>query len=92
MNNKIIYFEEKVPEYYVDGSRDFQTLVRLLTFVVNSAKLEADSLLYLNDPILINNNLLSLFQTKVGFWTRQTFTDDQVRQVCDCFSQAIREK
>ena len=92
MNNKIIYFDEKVPEYYVNGSRDFQALLRLFTIVLNSSKVEADSLLYLNDPLLISNNLLSLFQTKVGFWTNRTFTDDEIRIVCDCFCQFVREK
>lgn len=92
MNNKIIYFDEKVPEYYVKDSRDFQVLTRLLTLMLNSAKVEADSLLYLNDPILISNNLLSLMQTKVGFWTNYTFTDDEIRTVCDCFCQIVREK
>ena len=92
MNNRIIYFDKEVPEYYVKGSRDFQALARLLTFALNSAKVEADSLLYLNDPILISNNLLALMQTKVGFWTNYTFTDDDIRLVCDCFNLAVREK
>lgn len=92
MNNKIIYFEEKVPEYYIKDSRDFQALTRLLTIVLNSAKVEADAIAYLNDPLLISNNLLSLLQTKVGFWTNYTFTDDEIRIVCDCFCQIVREK
>lgn len=41
-NNKIIYFDENVPDYYVNGSRDFQLLTRLLTFALNSGKVEAD--------------------------------------------------
>ena len=92
MNNKVVYFDEKVPEYYLNGSRDFQVLVRLLTLIVNSAKVEADSLLYLNDPILISNNLLQLFKTKVGFFTNRTFKDDEIRVVCDCFCKLVLDK
>jgi len=91
-NNKIIYFDENVPEFYVKGSRDFQLLTRLLTFALNSAKVEADQLLYLNDALLTNNNLLSLLQTKVGFWSNYEFTDDAMRLVCDVFDLIVRRK
>jgi len=60
--------------------------------VLNSAKVEADSLLYLNDPILLADRLLPLMQTKVGFWTREEFTNDQLRLVCDAFSDIMRKK
>lgn len=91
-NNKIIYFDENVPDYYVNGSRDFQLLTRLLTFALNSGKVEADQLLYLNDALLTNNNLLSLLQTKVGFWSNFEFTDDAIRLVCDVFDLIVRKK
>ena len=91
-NNKIIYFDEKFPNYYMDGSRDFQLLARLLTLVLNSSKVEADSLLYLNDAKLISDKLLPLLQTKVGFWTSYQFTNDQLRFVCEIFDLLIRKK
>lgn len=91
-NNKIIYFDQNVPEYYVTGSRDFQLLARLLTLALNSSKVEADSLLYLNDAILINDRLLPLLQTKVGFWTNREFTNDELRFVCDVFDLLVRKK
>lgn len=91
-NNKIVYFDECVPHYYVKDSRDFQMLTRLLTFALNAAKVQADQLLYLNDPILINNKLIPLLQTKVGFWTPYEFTDDSLRMVCDVFDLAVRKK
>lgn len=49
-------------------------------------------MLYLNDPILINNKLIPLLQTKVGFWTPYEFTDDSLRLVCDVFDLAVRKK
>ena len=60
--------------------------------MLNSAKVEADSLLYLNDAILIADRLLPLLQTKVGFWTRKEFTNDQLRLVCDAFDLLMRKK
>lgn len=92
MNNKIVYFDENFPSYYLNGSRDFQLFARLLTLILNSAKVEADSLLYLNDAILIADRLLPLLQTKVGFWTRKEFTNDQLRFVCDAFDLLMRKK
>lgn len=92
ISNKIIYFDEKFPNYYMDGSRDFQLLARLLTLVLNSAKVEADSLLYLNDAKLINDKLLPLLQTKVGFWTNKEFTNDELRFVCEAFDLLVRKK
>lgn len=91
-NNKIVYYDENVPDYYVNGSRDFQLLTRLLTFALNSGKVEAEQLLYLNDALLTNNNLLSLLQTKVGFWSNFDFTDDSIRLVCDVFDLIVRKK
>lgn len=91
-NNKVVRYDENVPEYYVTGSRDFQLLTRLLTFALNAAKVKADQNLYLNDPLLIDNNLISLLQTKVGFWTPYEFTDDALRLVCDVFDLAVRKK
>ena len=91
-NNKIIYFDENVPDYYVNGSRDFQLLTRLLTFALNAGKVEADQLLYLNDALLTNNNLLPLLQTKVGFWSDFEFPDDAIRLVCDVFDLIVRRK
>jgi len=91
-NNKIIYFDENVPDYYVNGSRDFQLLTRLLTFALNAGKVEADQLLYLNDALLTNNNLLPLLQTKVGFWSDFEFPDDAIRLVCDVFDLIVRKK
>jgi hypothetical protein len=91
-NNKVVRFDENVPSYYVTGSRDFQLLTRLLTFALNAAKVKADQNLYLNDPLLIDNNLISLLQTKVGFWTPYEFTDDALRLVCDVFDLAVRRK
>lgn len=76
----------------MNGSRDFQLLARLLTLILNSAKVEADSLLYLNDALLISDRLLPLLQTKVGFWTNREFTNDELRLVCDVFDILVRKK
>ena len=54
--------------------------------------MEADQLLYLNDALLISNNLLPLLQTKVGFWSNFEFTDDALRLVCDVFDLVVRKK
>lgn len=67
-------------------------MTRLLTFALNASKVKADQLLYLNDPLLINNELLSLLQTKVGFWSNYSFTDDEIRIVCDAFNLIVRNK
>lgn len=81
-----------VPENYVSESRDFQTLIRLLTAAQANARQNADSLRYLNNPLLINNRLLTLLATKVGFFTQKTFREELLRYTLDVFYYLVRNK
>lgn len=88
----IFRFEKNVPDVYVKESRDFQVLLRLLTYAISAGKNNADALKHLNNPQLVNSNLLSLLQQKAGFFTELTFQDLQIRDVISGFQDVVRNK
>ena len=88
----ILRLDQRVPRVYVEESRDMQTLLRLLTIAVSNAKYNIDSITYANNAYLINNRLLKLLQTKVGFYTKKEFTDDEIRYTVNVFSYLVRNK
>lgn len=88
----LLRFDEKVPGVYVKESRDFQVLTRLFTLGLNQAKYNADSMQFMNDPLHVNNRLLTLLQQKVGFYTNREFYDDAIRKVCKMFYALVKHK
>lgn len=88
----LLRFDEKVPGVYVKESRDFQVLTRLFTLGLNQAKYNADSIQFINDPLHVNNRLLTLLQQKVGFYTNRDFYDDAIRKVCKMFYALVKHK
>lgn len=88
----IIRLDKKVPVNYVAESRDMQTLLRLLTMATSNVKLNADNIKYVNNPLIINNRLLGLLCTKLGFYTRKQFKDDELRYTLDIFNYLVRNK
>ena len=48
MRRDIVRWDEQVPENYINTSRDFQVLTRLLTYGLNSSKFDADTIKYFN--------------------------------------------
>ena len=92
MLNKIIYFENEVPEVYVVESRDFQVLLRLLSIAFNACRVESQQLQFLNDAELINNRLIPLLQTTVGFFTKKEYSSSELRDICRIFMHIVRNK
>ena len=88
----LLRFDEKVPGVYVKESRDFQVLTRLFTLGLNQSKYNADSMQFMNDPLHVNNRLLTLLQQKVGFYTNREFYDDAIRKVCKMFYALVKHK
>lgn len=84
--------ENEVPEVYVAKSRDFQVLMRLLSAAFNANRVDIQQLQFLSDARRINERLLPLLQTKIGFFTKKTFTTEELRDVCDIFATDVRDK
>lgn len=83
--------QNNVPETYVNQSRDYQLLCRLYDVVMNGVKYNIDALGNITDNAHIQSNLLSLLQTKVGFFESEV-TDDKLRYLLDAFPYIMKNK
>lgn len=92
MKNDIIRFENNVPDNYLIGSRDYQALLRLFTFGINASKFDIDNIKNLNDASHVNSRLLNLLSLKVGFFTKEEFKDQYLREVLMVFSLIVKKK
>ena len=78
---KLLRLQGEVPDPYVEQSRDFQLLVRLYDCVINSTKFDVDSIKKITDTSKIRTNLLSLLQTKLGFFSNAEIDDTSLRLI-----------
>jgi len=90
--DNIFRLEKNIMPAYVSGSRDFQMLCRLMTFIIGAGRNSADQLKYLNDSQKINDRLLNLLSNKVGFIQNKKFTNNQIRDVVSGFHELIKIK
>lgn len=81
-----------VPEVYPAESRDFQLLGRLLDSVMNGVKFNIDAIKYLSSTADIMSSLLPLLQEKLGFFSKEKFTDQELRYILDAFPTIIKYK
>ena len=83
-------FEKSVPEIYVNESRDFQLLCRLADAIYGGVKYEIDSLQHTANTMEINNKLLPLLKSKLGFFSDDTLTEEQLRYLLLGFPEIMR--
>lgn len=84
--------EDKVPEYYVEGSRDFQLLCNLIDLIQNHiicGKNAVDNVLDLNKS---KNTVLPLLGSRIAFFHKLPLEDKYLRNIYNYFSQAIKYK
>lgn len=84
--------EDKVPQYYLNESRDFQFLIRLLDSTNMSVREDIACVVNLNDARSVKNNLLDLLAKKVGFFTRKHIDDNVLRNIVSAFRTAVNNK
>ena len=84
--------QENVPEAYVNKSRDFQLLCRIKDAMFGGVKYAIDSLKHTSNTLEINSSLLSLLKSKVGFFSNEELSEDQLRVLLNAFPALIRNK
>lgn len=84
--------EERVPEYYVEGSRDFQLLCNLLDLIQNNIICGKDAVDNVLDLDKSKNNILPLLGSRIAFFHKLPLEDKYLRDVYKYFSQAIKYK
>ena len=85
----MIRTQELVPDYYIEKSRDFQVLCRLLDFLLNSTKYNTDSMLNLTDTERAKNTILPLIGDKFGIYNKDAYS---TREMLDALPCALQHK
>ena len=88
----IFRLQSNVPEIYINESRDFQLLCRLYDCVLGGVKLDIDTLENIIDTRSSNSILLQLLRSKIGYFTANNITSDELRIVLDAFPTIIKNK
>lgn len=84
--------ENNVPSTYVENSRDFQLLLRLYDSVFTGVRFDESTIPNILDPRLINDRMLDLYATKVGFFTNTIIDSKILREILQTFPYAIKNK
>ena len=84
--------QNNTPSYYVNNSRDFQLFCRLYDYINNGVKFDIDSIININDPLKINDRLLNLYGSKVGFFTNKNINTNVLRRILKAFPYLIKYK
>ena len=84
--------QNNVPSVYIEQSRDFQLIGRILDCVVNGIKFDINSVVNINDTEHIQGYMLQYLKSKIGFFTEKDFTEKDLRVVLSAFPYIIRYK
>lgn len=88
----MLRLQNNTPSNYVDGSRDFQLFLRLFDCLNNGVKFDIDTITNCNDPIVINDRVLSLLCSKVGFFPKNDYDTKLLRYILESFSYLVKLK
>ena len=88
----VLRFQDRVPGVYVNESRDFQVMCRVLDCLINGVKFDIDSITDIIDTNLCDVKLLELLQTKLGFFTSAKISDDDLRYILTAFPYLVQQK
>lgn len=84
--------QNNVPSVYTKESRDFQLMCRLYDFLFNGVKFDINSIIEILDAMKINDRLLSLLGTKLGFFTKKQYDSKTLRYVLNAFPYIMKYK
>ena len=85
-------FEDHMPEYWENESRDFQLLTRLNDLVFMGQRADIATIQNLNSSKKCKNSLLPILAKKVGFFTDKDIEDDVLRTIIGAFRLAVKHK
>ncbi len=84
--------QNNTPPIYVESSRDFQLFCRLFDTIVNSLRFRIKTILNLTNPMKLNDRMLKLYATKVGFITDREIDANVLRYILAAFPYIIKNK
>ena len=84
--------QDNVPSVYMEESRDFQLLLRLIDLTNRGIKFDIDSMISLTNPMKIKSEFLNLYATKVGFFPKRSIDENTLRYILSAFPYIIKNK
>lgn len=85
----MIRFQESVPDYYIEESRDFQVLCRLYDFTYNALKYNIDSMSTITNTRFAKDTILPLIGDKFGIYDKDSYSN---RYLLEALPIAIKYK
>ena len=80
------------PEYYLQQSRDFQYLTRLMDIWFRGFKFDADMILKTADPLSCPDEYLQSLSEKIGFYPRKHIENEDLRIILKAFPWMYKYK
>lgn len=80
------------PEYYLQQSRDFQYLTRLMDIWFRGFKFDADMILKMADPLSCPDKYLQALREKIGFYPRKHIENEDLRIILKAFPWMYKYK
>lgn len=84
--------EHNTPTVYTNKSRDFQLFTRLYDVINNGVKYDIDTIPNILDAFKINDRLLALLGTKLGFFPKYTYDNQILRYILSAFQHIMKYK
>lgn len=88
----MIKLQDLTPNIYYEQSRDFQFIGRLFDIVLNHVKTNADNLYNLPIGENMNERLLNLLATTLGFQSKHNYNSRQLLAICSILPKILKNK
>jgi len=88
----MIRLQDSTPAIYYDQSRDFQLIGRLYDIVLNSVRTNAANVYNLPIGKNMDEKLLNLLSTTLGFQSRHKYNSKQLAAICSVLPRILRWK
>ena len=88
----LVKLTKKVPEVYVNESRDFQLILRMYSLVLNDILFSTKSMSLVNDTETTPSDVLNFLKSRIGFFTDKYIKTEELRKVLWSFPGLVREK
>ena len=84
--------QNNVPSTYIEQSRDFQLFCRLYDCINNGVQFDISTITDILDPIKVNDRVVKLLATRVGFITDIDIDNTVLRYILSAYPYIIKNK
>lgn len=84
--------QNNVPSTYIEQSRDFQLFCRLYDCINNGVQFDISTITDILDPIKVNDRIVKLLATRVGFITDIDIDNTVLRYILSAYPYIIKNK